>query len=105
MLNPCCTSIVNLGCIGNCDCVKTGINATKVGEYTIEWHQRNKEVSRGTTTPGIGNEIKFQNFMLEGATNIFKIVDPDGNYVLSGSADCFQVEVKVSKTKALTSCT
>lgn len=91
----CCDEIIDIGCTNFCDSVVTGLTAAKNGTYTI------------SIVPGgafieiellIGEAIDFSARSLnEDKVTLFKIFDPDNIEVLSGTAECFKINVKAGR--------
>lgn len=96
----CCSSINNLGCIGFCDTIETGVNAQTTATYTIYvagWGYRNIDFDAG-------DPINFANPFNEDMITIFQIKrgstiieDADGN-------DCFQVLTQIEMPMTPTDC-
>lgn len=91
----CCDSILDLGCISSCDNVTTGLTAAVDGAYILEV-DKSQIVS---VTLSIGDPIVFGGgYLNEDRVTIFRIIDPNGDYVTSGDNDCFQLEVSPTVT-------
>ena len=89
----CCDSILNLGCANYCtDTVVSGQVAAKNGVYTFSL------VPGGgfyQVTLAIGEAIDISaSSFNEDKVTIFKILDPDDVEVLSGTNDCYRIDIK-----------
>lgn len=89
-MNNCCSSILDIGCIGFCDTISTGVTAPASDTYVISVVGSGGYASYVFTA---GQEITFTNPFNEDSTVIFQILR-DGAVISSGIYDCFQVEVK-----------
>lgn len=86
----CCTNgSLDLGCVGFCDTISTGVLAPEDGTYVISLIGAGGFVSYEFTE---GEEIAFTNPFNEDAVAVFQIL-LDGIPLESGIYDCFQVKV------------
>lgn len=92
MADCCDNTPVDLGCVGFCDTISTGVNAPATGTYVISLIGAGGYASYTFT---IGQEITFTNPFNEDAIAIFQILR-NGEPVLSGIYDCFQVKVNAA---------
>lgn len=86
----CCDSIKDLGCFGHCEEIVTGLTATATGAHTIDILDGNYKEINFTN----GNPITFENFFNEDMITIFSVRDVNGDVMLLGSDNCFQVMTK-----------
>ncbi len=95
----CCTSIIDRGCFYSCDTVTTGRSADQTGTHTVVLQPDGQEI--GTNTVIAGVEITFSGtFFKEDGVSVFKILQPDGTFILDGTADCFQIDMTPSAVSA-----
>lgn len=85
----CCENIMDLGCVGFCDTIETGVNAPATDTYVISVIGAGGTASYDFT---IGEEIAFGNPFNEDAITVFQILR-NGTAVQSGIYDCFQVKI------------
>jgi len=104
MLKNCCTQTQKLGCVGSCECVKTGLLATQTGDHVVEHHKPGGGISSRTISLTATDAVNFTNFFAESGVAVFKIKQPDGTYLVNGANDCFSVSVHVTKTSAGATC-
>lgn len=89
-MSDCCQNTpLDLGCVGFCDTISTGVNAPSTGTYVISLVGAGGYASYDFTN---GEEITFTNPFNEDAVAVFQILK-DGSPVTSGIYDCFQVKV------------
>lgn len=89
MANLCCTSKRFIGCYGSCDTISSGINAAQTGDHIIEvcWIDAIVTQTVNVTAPAI---ITFPNVYNEYSNVTFKIMQPDGKYIVDAGDDCFE---------------
>ncbi len=88
----CCTSITDRGCFYSCDILTTGVSADTTGDYTLVIMPDGQQVVTNTITAA--NEVVFAGGFISGSgITVFKVLQPDGTFLLSGTADCFQVDI------------
>lgn len=92
----CCSNTLDLGCVGFCDTISTGITAPDTGTYVISLIGAGGVASFDFT---IGEEIRFTNPFNEDATAIFQILR-NGTVVENGIYDCYEVKVTAGMTLA-----
>lgn len=86
----CCTDgFLDLGCVGFCDTIETGVNAPATGEYVISLVGVGGYASYTFT---IGTEITFENPFNEDSVAVFQILR-NGEPLSSGVYECFQVKI------------
>lgn len=86
----CCDNIYDLGCIGFCDTISTGVDAATTGTYVISLVGGGGIASYTFTA---GDEITFTNPFNEDSVAVFQILK-DGEPVANGIYDCYQVTVR-----------
>lgn len=89
VMADCCTNIMDLGCVGFCDTISTGVTAPATDTYVISLIGAGGYASYDFT---IGEEIAFENPFNEDSTAVFQILR-NGVAITSGIYDCFQVKV------------
>lgn len=90
----CCSDITDLGCVGHCDDIATGLTATATGTHTLELVGSGGYFQQTFTS---GNAITFTGLRLnEDDTVLFKVLNPSGVVMELNSKDCFQVKVTTS---------
>lgn len=81
----------NLGCVGHCDTIETGITVSSAtggaGVYTIMTQEGYYKEFTFTLT----QKLNFTNFFNEDKITQFYILNPSGVQISLGSADCFRV--------------
>lgn len=95
----CCENILDLGCVGFCDTIETGVNAPATDTYVISVIGAGGTASYDFT---IGEEIRFTNPFNEDATATFQILR-NGAVVQNGIYDCYKVKVTAGMTLAAAS--
>lgn len=86
----CCDNILDLGCVGYCDTIETGVTAPATATYKISLVGSGGVVEYDFTS---GAEIRFTNPFNEDSVAVFQILR-NGVPLTSGVYDCFQVKVK-----------
>lgn len=89
MADCCSDGALNLGCVGFCDTIETGVLAPSTGTYVISLIGSGGYASYAFT---IGTEITFTNPFNEDSVAVFQIL-LDGEPVSSGIYECFQIKV------------
>lgn len=89
-MNDCCDNILDIGCVGFCDTIETGVSAPATDTYVISLVGAGGFASYTFT---IGQEITFTNPFNEDSVTVFQILR-NGVAVSSGVYDCFQVTIK-----------
>lgn len=89
-MSDCCDNIYDIGCIGFCDTIETGVSAPATDTYIIVLVGAGGYASYSFT---IGQEITFTNPFNEDDTVIFQITR-NGEVISNGIYDCFQVKIK-----------
>lgn len=89
-MNDCCDNILDIGCVGFCDTIETGVSAPATDTYVISLVGAGGFASYTFT---IGEEITFTNPFNEDSVTVFQILR-NGVAVSSGIYDCFQVTIK-----------
>lgn len=99
-MSDCCTATKDLGCKYSCDLIQTGLTAAQTGVFVLEKTDGTKIVSNTVT---IGQPITFSGgYLNEDAVTVFKVVDPDGNYLETADGeDCFEIDIKPSSDPTL----
>lgn len=94
MANCCENGISNLGCVGHCDDIETGLTATSTGTYVLSVVGSGGYAEQSFT---IGEAITFTGVQLnEDKVVLFKVLNPAGVAMELNDKDCFQVSVKTS---------
>lgn len=89
----CCTNgSLDLGCVGFCGTIETGVNAPATDTYVISLVGVGGYASYTFT---VGTEITFTNPFNEDAVAVFQILR-NGVALTSGVYDCFQVKVNAA---------
>lgn len=91
-MSDCCAEIYDLGCVGFCDTISTGVTAPATDTYVISLVGVGGYASYTFT---IGTEITFTNPFNEDSVSVFQILR-GGVAISSGIYDCFQVRVKTA---------
>lgn len=85
----CCSQTLDLGCVDFCGTISTGVLAPATDTYIISLVGAGGYASFDFT---IGEEIVFENPFNEDSVSVFQILR-NGEPVMSGIYDCFQVKV------------
>lgn len=88
-MSDCCDGINDLGCVGFCDTVETGVTAAATATYIISVVGSGNYLEVAGT---LGSEITFTNPFNEDSVTIFKILR-NGVEVTLNDKNCFQVKV------------
>lgn len=89
-MSDCCTDgTFDLGCIGFCDTIETGVTAPATDTYIISIIGAGGFLEVSGT---IGAEITFTNVFNEDSITIFQILR-DGTPQERSGKDCFQIKV------------
>lgn len=91
-MSDCCSNILDLGCVGFCDTIETGVNAPATDTYVISLVGVGGYASYDFT---IGTEITFTNPFNEDDVAVFQILR-NGVVVENGIYDCYQVKIKTA---------
>lgn len=90
----CCSDITDLGCVGHCEDIATGLTATSTGTYTMQVVGSGGYATQAFTN---GAAITFTEVKLnEDKIILFKVLNPSGVVMELNDKDCFQVSVKTS---------
>lgn len=95
----CCSNIYDLGCVGFCDTIETGVTAPATGTYVISLIGAGGVASFDFTA---GEEIRFVNPFNEDSVAVFQILR-SGIVVENGVYDCYEVKVTAGLTLAAAS--
>lgn len=91
-MTDCCDNILDLGCIGFCDTIQTGIIAPATATYVISIVGIGAIATVSITS---GAEIAFANPFNEDAVTVFQVLY-NGTVLESGIYDCFSIKVNPS---------
>lgn len=86
----CCSSTLNLGCVGFCGTISTGVLAPATGTYVISLIGAGGYASFDFTE---GEEITFTNPFNEDSVAVFQILRSGNPIEDEAEHDCFQVQV------------
>lgn len=93
MVNCCPDGYIELGCVGMCDNIATGLTATSTGTYKLSLVPGGGFYEQTFT---IGNPINFSNVLNENGISVFTVSDPDDNIMELTGKSCFKVQVKTA---------
>lgn len=88
-----CTTVNNLDCFDHCDDIATGVTAEASGDFIVvfNWLGVRREVTFEGTS---GSELVIPaGTFNESGSVIFRIKDPDGNFITLNTTECFKARV------------
>lgn len=92
-MNICLNDSRFLGCFPQCLDIDTGLLAQQAGIHSVIYYFLDGS-SQATFTVGlIGDNIVIPNIFNEFGEAVFKILQPDGSFLIDGTDDTFKVNI------------